>query len=225
MKILVADDDRELLDLLTFAFQRAGFEIIQASDGEQAIVRFQEQQPALALLDVNMPKLDGFQVCQRLRLQSSVPIIMLTVRNQEEEILRAFELGADDYLTKPFSPRQLVARVKAALRRSGMSTPNLLSIGNIRLAPERHEIYLRGGEAIRLTPLEFRLLHVLMQNQDRVMSAVELVEQVWGYEERSGDRVLLKGLVARVRKKIDADPCQPSFIKTVPGAGYAFSTM
>jgi len=224
MKILVADDDRELLDLLGFALQRAGFEIVQASDGEQALARFQEHLPSLVLLDAAMPKLDGLEVCRRLRAQSAVPIIMLTVRNQEEDILRAFDLGADDYVTKPFSPKQLVARIKATLRRSGVCTPNFLSVGNVRLEPERHQVHLPGGEGIRLTPLEFRLLHVLMQNQGRVMGADELVEQVWGYEEDSGDRVLLKGLVARVRKKVDADPSQPSLIKTVPGAGYTFST-
>ncbi|MCA1553049.1 MAG: response regulator transcription factor, partial [Chloroflexi bacterium] len=127
MKILVADDDRELSEILNFALTRAGFEVMHAADGEEALARFTETQPALVLLDYTMPKLDGLEVCRRLRATSSVPIIMLTVRNTEEQILHAFELGADDYITKPFSPKQLDARIKAALRRSSVSTPKMLT--------------------------------------------------------------------------------------------------
>jgi DNA-binding response OmpR family regulator len=222
VKILVADDDRELGEILSFALTRAGFEVVRAMDGEETLEQFATAQPALVLLDYSMPKLDGLEVCRRLRAQSAVPIIMLTVRSAEEEIVRAFELGADDYVTKPFSPKQLIARIKAALRRSGTSATVALSVGGIRLAPERHEAILGGGETIRLTPLEFRLLHILMLNRGQVMSADALVEQVWGHEEHVGDRTLLKGLVRRLRQKVDVDPEKSSLIKTVAGVGYSF---
>ncbi|TMC47702.1 MAG: response regulator transcription factor [Chloroflexi bacterium] len=222
MRILVADDDRELGEILSFALTRAGYEVLRAMDGQQALELFAQAQPALVLLDSNMPKLDGLEVCQRLRAQSSVPIIMLTVRNAEEEIVRAFELGADDYVTKPFSPKQLLARIKAALRRSGTPASAALSVGSIRLHPERHEVTLPDGEIARLTPLEFRLLHILMRNRGQVMSADQLVEHVWGHEEHVGDRILLKGLVRRLRQKVDLDPARPSLIKTVAGVGYSF---
>lgn len=222
MKILVADDDRELSELLSFALTRAGFEVVKAADGEQALSVFAETQPALVLLDYTMPKLDGLEVCRRLRAVSTVPIIMLTVRNQEEDIVHAFALGADDYVTKPFSPKQLVARVKAALRRGSHFAPNTLTVGDMQLYPERHEVNRSGIGTIRLTPLEFRLLHTLVLNRGQVMSAQTLVAEVWGYDEPVGDRTLLKGLVRRLRQKVDVDPAQPSLIKTVAGVGYVF---
>ncbi len=223
MKILVADDDRELIEILAFTLQRAGFEVIRASDGEQALTQFQAHHPALVLLDGVMPGLDGFQVCERLRSESSVPIILLTVLNQESEVLRAFDLGADDYITKPFSPKQLVARIKAALRRTGTSVPSAFSVGDLQLNPDRHEVTRAGDSVIRLTPLEFRLLQVLMVNCGKVMDVDVLVEQVWGHKDHVGDRALLKGLVRRVREKVEEDPSQPRLIKTVAGAGYLLS--
>ncbi|MBI4790625.1 MAG: response regulator transcription factor [Chloroflexi bacterium] len=223
MKILVADDDRELIEILAFTLQRAGFEVVRAMDGEQALTQFKAHQPALVLLDGMMPGLDGFQVCERLRAESAVPIIMLTVLEKEEEVLRAFELGADDYVTKPFSPKQLVARVKAALRRNGAHAPSALAIGDLQLDAERHEARRNDGVRIRLTPLEFRLLKILMANCGKVMDVEVLVEQVWGHKDHVGERQLLKGLVRRVREKVETDPSRPEYIKTVAGAGYVFS--
>lgn len=222
MKILVADDDRELSEILRFTLTRAGFGVVSACDGAQALTLFATEQPALVLLDWMMPQVNGLEVCRRLRAQSPVPIIMLTVRNQEEEILQAFDWGADDYITKPFSPRQLVARIRAALRRAGAAAPGALSLGPLRLYPERHEVSRADVGTIRLTPLEYRLLHVLVINHGRVMSVDALVTEVWGHEEHVADRALLKGLVRRLRQKIDMDPTQPSLIKTVSGIGYAF---
>lgn len=220
MKILVADDDRELSDILSFALSRAGFAVVTAADGEQALARFRSEQPALVLLDVSMPRLDGFEVCRRLRAESAVPILMLTVRDEEEEILRAFDLGADDYVTKPFSPKQLVARIKAALRRGGADAPVATEAGPLRLDPERHEVSRPGAAAIGLTPLEFRLLQVLVANRGRVVPADELVAQVWECQRHVGDRALLKGLVRRLRQKVEPDPGQPAWIQTVAGIGY-----
>lgn len=222
-KILVADDDRELIEILAFTLQRAGFEVVGAVDGEQALAEFGNHHPNLVLLDGMMPKLDGFQVCERLRSESTVPIIMLTVVNQEEQIVRAFELGADDYITKPFSPRQLVARVRAALRRSGPAASSVLAVGGIALDADHHQVVRRDGLKIQLTPLEFRLLQVLMANCGKVMGVDALVDLVWGHEDHVGDRNLLKGLVYRLREKIEADASRPALIKTVTGTGYLFS--
>ena len=224
MKILVADDDRELSEILNFALSRAGFEVVMAANGEEALALFHAEQPALVLLDVSMPRLDGFEVCRRLRAQSAVPILMLTVRDTEEEVLRAFDLGADDYVTKPFSPKQLVARIKAALRRGGGDAPAVLDAGPLRLDPERHEVSRPGAEAVRLTALEFRLLQVLVVNRGRVVPADELVAQVWECQRHVGDRALLKGLVRRLRQKLEADPAQPMWVQTVAGIGYTFGS-
>jgi DNA-binding response OmpR family regulator len=224
MKILIADDDRELGEILNFALTRAGFEVVAATDGVQALEMFEAEQPALVLLDWSMPRMDGLEVCRRLRERSTVPIIMLTVRNQEEDVLRAFEVGADDHVAKPFSPKQLVARVRAALRRAGPPATSELSSGNLKLDPIRHAVIRPDVGAISLTPLEFRLLHVLAQNRDQVMPPDAIIEQVWGHEDPVGGRTLLKGLVRRVRQKVDVDPAQPSLIKTVAGVGYLFSS-
>ena len=224
MKILIADDDRELSEILNFALTRAGFEVVSAADGVQALEMFDSQQPALVLLDWQMPRMDGLDVCRKLRERSSVPIIMLTVRNHEDDVLRAFEAGADDHVAKPFSPKQLVARIRAALRRAGPQAVAELSTGSLRLDPIRHAVIRPDIGTINLTPLEFRLLHVLAQNRDQVMSPEAIVEQVWGHDEPVGGRTLLKGLVRRVRAKVDVDPAQPSLIKTVAGVGYLFSS-
>ncbi len=223
MKILVADDDRELGEILTFALQRAGFDVVKAEDGEQALRLFGEAEPALVILDYNMPRLDGLEVCRRLRKVSAVPIIMLTVRNSEEDILRAFDSGADDYITKPFSPRQLIARIRAELRRTGAAPSGVITSGTLTLDPVRHDVQRAGAGAVNLTPLEFRLLHVLIQNRNQVLPVEDLVRHVWGHEETSGDRVLLKGLVRRLRLKIDTSDDGPSRIKAVAGVGYAYT--
>ncbi|MBI5878710.1 MAG: response regulator transcription factor [Chloroflexi bacterium] len=223
MKILVADDDRELGEILTFALQRAGFDVVKAEDGEQALRLFGESDPALVILDYNMPKLDGLQVCRNLRTHSAVPIIMLTVRNAEEDILSAFEAGADDYVSKPFSPKQLIARIKAELRRAGLPQRGILTSGSLTLDPVRHEVRQSGAGAISLTPLEFRLLHVLIENRGQVLTVDDLVHQVWGHDETTGDRTLLKGLVRRLRQKIDLDGVTQSRIKTVVGVGYTYT--
>jgi DNA-binding response OmpR family regulator len=224
MKILIADDDRELGEILNFALTRAGFEVVAATDGVQALEMFEAEQPALVLLDWSMPGMDGLEVCRRLRERSTVLVIMLTVRNQEEDVLRAFEAGADDHVAKPFSPKQLVARIRAALRRAGPPATGELASGNLKLDQIRHALIRPDVGAISLTPLEFRLLHVLAQNRDQVMSPDAIIEQVWGHDDPVGGRTLLKGLVRRVRQKVDVDPAQPSLIKTVAGVGYLFSS-
>ena len=229
MKVLIVDDDRVLADVLAFTMRREGFQVIKALDGEAALQRWADDRPDLIVLDVNLPKLDGFKVCQQIRDQADTPIILLTVREDEDDIVYGLELGADDYITKPFSPRQLVARAQAVLRRAGkMPAPAIRQVGELTLDPSRREMHIGQGEMISLTPLESRLLDYLMLNAGHVLTADAIIEHVWGPE--GGDRDMLRQLVHRLRGKIaqayrlgmasEADLAQPDFIETVPGLGY-----
>ena len=220
MKILVVDDDRVLADVITFMLHKEGFEVIKAFDGSAALERWKEEVPDLLILDVNMPKMGGFEVCRRIRAQSDTPILMLTVRGEEEDILGGFELGADDYLVKPFSPRQLVARVKAILRRSGARvTQKELQVGDLVLYPAKREVVLADQEeSISLTHLENQLLEYLMINAGQVLTVEMIIDQVWG--PSGADRDMLRQLVHRLRTKIEPDPSEPVYIQTVPGLGY-----
>ena len=222
MKALIVDDDRVLSDVLAFTLRRAGFQIVQAGDGEEALQRWADEQPDLIVLDINLPKIDGFTVCQRIRQQDDTPILLLTVRGEEDDIVRGLELGADDYITKPFSPRQLVARAQAVLRRAGKSpTPGVRQVGTLTFDPRRREVTLDQGEAISLTPLESRLLDYLMLNAGHVLTTEAIIEHVWG--AGGGDRDMLRQIVHRLRSKIEADPAHPVTIETVSGLGYGFS--
>ncbi|HEY1011943.1 MAG TPA: response regulator transcription factor [Herpetosiphonaceae bacterium] len=219
MKILVVDDDLELLGLIGFALRQAGYLVLEASEGHQAVSRFEAEQPDLVILDVNLPGLGGFEICKRIRQQSETPIMMLTVRSSEEDQIQGLDLGADDYLTKPFSPRSLLARVRALLRRSGIERPAPLVAGGISLDVEMQAVSVDGADSIRLTNLEFRLLHYLIANAGRTLSAERLTSHVWGYQG-IGDRQLLKQLVHRLRQKIERNPAEPGLVITVPGIGY-----
>ncbi len=201
MKVLVVDDDRVLANVLAFTLRREGFEVVRAFDGEAALQRWAEEQPDLIVLDVNLPKIDGFAVCQQIREQADTPILLLIVRDEEDDIVHGLELGADDYITKPFSPRQLIARVQAVLRRVGKRpTPATRQVGQLTLDPSRREVRLDQAEAISLTPLENRLLDYLMLNARHVLTAEAIIEHVWGVE--GGDRDMLRQLVHRLRSKI-----------------------
>ncbi len=223
MKALVVDDDRVLADLVSFALRREGFQVVQAADGPSALQRWQEEQPDIILLDVNLPKtvppLDGFAVCQRIRETSDTPIILLTVRADEDDIVNGLRLGADDYIAKPFSPRQLTARVQAVLRRAGRaSLPAVQQVGPLTLDAERREARLSGGPPLALTALECRLLEYLMLHPGRILTVQDLIDHVWG--PGGGDRDMLRQLVRRLRAKIEPDPAQPQLIETLPGQGY-----
>ena len=231
MKVLIVDDDRVLADVVAFTLRREGFQISLAYDGEAALRRWAAEQPDRIVLDVNMPKLDGFAVCRRIREQADTPILLLTVRSEEDDIVHGLELGADDYITKPFSPRQLVARAQAVLRRAGkMPAPAVRQVGVLRLDPSRQEVYIGGGEAVSLTPLENRLLDYLVLNAGHVLTIEAIIDHVWGPE--GGDRDMLRQLVHRLRAKIaqacgipadDSDSAAPVYIETVPGLGYGLA--
>jgi DNA-binding response OmpR family regulator len=219
MKILIADDDSDLLGLIGFTLTQAGYLVVKAVDGPSAIRSFDAEQPDILLLDINMPGASGFDVCKAVRQKSRVPIMMLTVRGEEEDLVRALELGADDYLTKPFSPRTLLARVKALLRRAGVDAGAQLAAGRIKLDVDEHTVQVGTGEPIRLTKLELRLLQMLLANSGHTVSSDRLLMQVWGHRG-AGDRQLLKQLVHRLRQKIEVDPAVPQLLQTAPGAGY-----
>jgi len=219
MKILSADDDKDLLALIAFTLSQAGYLVVKASDGLNAIQAFENESPDLVILDVNMPGATGFQVCEAIRAKSRVPVMMLTVRGEEEDLVRALELGADDYLSKPFSPRTLLARVKALLRRAGMENIAPLAAGRIQLDVEEHTVRVGNQSPVRLTKLELRLLQMLIANAGHTVSSDRLLMQVWGHKG-SGDRQLLKQLVHRLRHKLEVDPAAPQMLQTAPGAGY-----
>jgi DNA-binding response OmpR family regulator len=226
LKALVVDDDRVLADLVAFTLRREGFEVILAHDGETALRRWAEVDPDILVLDVNLPKavpkLDGFAVCRLIREQADTPIILLTVRDDEDDIVRGLQLGADDYILKPFSPRQLVARVQAVLRRAGNPpTPASRQTGDLTLDIGRREVRVGEAQPVLLTSLESRLLDYLMLNAGQILNAEDIINHVWGMQ--GGDRDMLRQVVRRLRSKIEPDPAQPIYIETVPGLGYGIS--
>ena len=223
MKVLVVEDDLALSDVIAFTMRRAGFDVMAAYDGLAGLDMWLAERPDLVLLDLNLPKLDGLSVCRRIRKEADTPIIMLTVRDSDEAVVAGLETGADDYIVKPFSPTQLVARARAVMRRAGVApTSGVLEAAGLSLDRSRNEVRRPGGEPVRLTPLEVRLLEALMLNAGQVLPADTLIANVWGLE--GGDKAMLKQLVYRLRAKIESDPAQPSLIETVPGIGYALPT-
>jgi len=219
MKILIIDDDPDLLSLVAFALAQSGFVVVKAVDVPSALRVFAAEAPDLAILDVNLPGGSGFDICTAIRRQSRIPVMMLTARGEEEDLVRALDLGADDYLTKPFSPRTLLARSRALLRRAGLESGGAMSAGSLRLDLEGHLLHLGEAPAVRLTKLETRLLQILIANAGHVVGTERLLTHVWGHRG-SGDRQLLKQLVHRLRQKIEEDPAEPQVLKTESGAGY-----
>jgi len=224
MKVLVVDDDADLLDLTSYALRREGFTVIPASDGLQAVARWESEAPDLVVLDANMPKMNGYEVCRRIRQASATPVIMLTARGDEEDILQGLQLGADDYVTKPFSAKQLVARMRAVLRRCETDPyrqpVSRLSVGDVTLDLESHEA-TKGGEAVQLTPLEFRILYMLAMNEGRVIPYARLVEYAWGYD--GGDSSLLKTHISHLRSKLGLTGEGACGIRAVPSVGYSLA--
>lgn len=219
MKALVVDDDRVLADLLAFTLRREGFQVSLAFDGAAALQQWRSERPDIIVLDLNLPKVDGFTVCRRIRAEEDTPIIMLTVRDEENDVVRGLELGADDYIMKPFSPRQLVARIQAVLRRAGLSSaPAIHQVGELALDSSRRELHIGRNKTIYLTPLENKLLRYLMVNAGHVLTNEAIIGQVWGPD--GGDRDMLRQLVRRLRRKIEPDPAQHTYIETVSGRGY-----
>lgn len=220
--ILVVDDDLELADVIAFTLRRSGFVVLLAHDGLTALEIFQRDQPDLMVLDWGLPRLDGLDVCREVRGLSTIPIIMLTVRSLDDDVVAALEAGADEYVTKPFSPRQLVARVRATLRRAADVSQGPLCAGPLMLDLDRGEAAWQGQPPLHLTRLETRLLEVLIQNADQVLSVESLIVRVWG--PGGATREMLKQLVHRLRVKIEHDPAMPAVIETIPNIGYVLNT-
>lgn len=231
MKVLVVDDDRVLLDLISFTLRREQFEVIQALNGARALELWEKEQPDLVVLDANLPQVDGFTVCRRIRQAGDTPVIMLTVRGEEDDIVRGLSLGADDYMLKPFSPRQLVARIQAVLRRSGKAAiPAVQQVARLSLDPGRREARWGDQPPIALTPLESRLLSYLMLNAGQVLTNEALIAHLWGAE--GADRDMLRQVVRRLRAKLAlaysgapaAEPPPHNFIENISGLGYGLNT-
>ncbi|MBI4506700.1 MAG: response regulator transcription factor [Chloroflexi bacterium] len=221
MKVLLVDDDTDLLDVTAYALRREGFNIIVATDGAQAVRRWESDHPDLVVLDVGLPRVSGFEVCRRIRQGGQTPVILLTALHDDDHVVQGFRLGADDYVTKPFCPRQLAMRIRAVWRRgAGDGRPEPvreLHAGDLTLDVEGHEVK-RGEQMVRLTPLEFRILHILASNPGRVVSATRLVEYAWGYD--GGDVSLLKTHICHIRKKLLLERGGQGDISAVPGVGY-----
>ena len=225
-KILVVDDEKPIVDILKLNLQKENYEVYEAYDGEEALLKAQALQPDLILLDVMLPKMDGFTVCRKIRETSTVPILMLTAREEEVDKVLGLELGADDYITKPFSIRELMARIKANMRRTAPNGTNvkeeseILEIGDFVLDFNRYELY-KNGELIDLTVREFDLIKFLASQPNRIFSRQKLLESVWDYEYY-GDVRTVDVTVRRVREKIEDDPSHPAHIMTKRGVGYYF---
>lgn len=228
-KVLAVEDDSTLLGVIKYNLVKEGYAVITACDGAQAIEAARKERPDLVILDIMLPKIDGLEVCRILRRESNIPIIMLTARSEEIDKVVGLEIGADDYMTKPFSVKELMARVKALLRRAEMAQQRsaatvaqapVIREGELAVDVDRHDVSLSGA-AIELTPKEFDLLVFLMKNKNRVMSRDYLLEKVWGYDF-AGDTRTVDVHIRWLRQKIEKDPADPKRLITVRGVGYKF---
>jgi len=219
--VLVVDDDPKLVELLRLYLERDGYRVRTAAGGPQALEALRNGQPDLVILDLMLPEMDGLEVCRVLREEADTPVIMLTARTSEKDRITGFDLGADDYVTKPFSPGELLARVRAVLRRVGeREGPDELSFGELKIDLLRHEV-LVGEDRVELTPTEFRLLEAMAREPGRVFTRQQLIHAALGYDFEGFERTI-DAHVKNLRRKIEADPKVPSYIRTVFGVGYRF---
>jgi DNA-binding response OmpR family regulator len=224
--VLVVDDEKMIRSLLKMSLQRMGYEVTTADDGEQALVFFRQSHFDLVLLDILMPGMDGFCVCSELRRFSDVPVVMLTALNRPDDIVRGLELGADNYITKPFTFKEVEARIRAILRRTATRLEpeqvHVLEYGDVRLDSGMRAATV-AGSLVELTRTEYQLLHHLMTNVDRPVSKEDLLERVWGYEASDTNSNIVELAIRRLRKKLEDDPSSPSRLVTVRGVGYKFT--
>src|ERR671936_443563 len=217
-RVLVVDDDAALAEMLGIVLRGEGFEPTFVADGEKAIEVFRETQPDLVLLDLMLPGMDGIDVCRQIRAESGVPIVMLTAKTDTVDVVLGLESGADDYITKPFSAKELVARIRARLRRRDIEGAEILRFHDIEMDVMAHQV-TKGGKPVNLTPLEFELLATMGRRPRLVFTWEGLLEQVWGYRY-AGDTRLVNVHVQRLRAKIEDDPENPRIVQTVRGVGY-----
>ena len=223
-KVLVVEDDINLLETLKYNLKKESYDVATATDGEQALEIARQVKPDIIILDIMLPKLSGYEVCRILRKEQMVPIIMLTAKTEEVDKIVGLEIGADDYMTKPFSMRELLARIRAMLRRTEMASlqkdnePKLIEVKDLAIDIGRHRVFLKGSE-LELTPMEFDLLVFLAKNKGFVFSREQLLEKVWGYDY-AGDTRTVDVHMRWLRQKIEDNPGNPSLLVTVRGTGY-----
>ncbi|HCI83007.1 MAG TPA: DNA-binding response regulator [Ktedonobacter sp.] len=223
-RILIADDEDVLRDFISRNLRARGFEVFEASNGLEAVAQWERENPHLLILDIMMPRMDGLEVCQRVREQSSVPIIVLTALDAERDKVMALDLGADDYLTKPFGVEELLARVRAVLRRTQSETTtsnnSVKQFDDLQIDLPGHVVRLKGAE-VRLSPTEFSLLAQLVSNEGKVLTHRALLQSIWG-PEYGGEAEYLRVYINRLRHKLESDPANPRYLLTEPGVGYRF---
>ena len=221
-RILIIEDEESYRDATAYMLQREGFDVSQAGDGAAGLAEFERNGADLVLLDLMMPGMPGTEVCRQLRARSNVPVIMVSARDSEIDKVVGLELGADDYVTKPFSHRELVARIRAVLRRGQDAEllPEVIEAGDVRMDVERHQVWVRG-ERVKLALKEFELLELLLRNAGRVMARGQLIDRIWG-ADYVGDTKTLDVHVKRLRSKIEVDPAHPTQLVTVRGLGYKY---
>jgi DNA-binding response OmpR family regulator len=222
MTILLVEDDQDLADIIAYTLRRADYDVLTTYDGFSALRLLKTKKPSLVVLDVNLPRIDGWGVLQQIRTSSTTPVIMLTAHGEDADVVRGLKLGADDYVTKPFSPNQLVARVEAVLRRAELAQQGarsrVLEYGDITLDLGLHRVTVQD-RTLNLTKIEFKLLHELALRGGEVVSHQELARRVWGYQEVDSGSIT-KSHIRNLRRKIEPDPAKPSYLQTVAGLGY-----
>lgn len=224
MNILVVDDDIPSARMTSYLLEEAGYRVFRAHDASNILQLIEQHNPDLILLDVMMPKIDGFEVCRQIRRNSDIPIIFLSARHQLQDRVMGLQIGGDDYLVKPFEPSELLARVEAVLRQRNadvLNTSTRLSQGNITLDPVEHKVLFTDGRVVELTPLEFRLLYYLMKNSGRILNVTQILSKVWGYDYE-GESNLVAVYIRRLRTKVEEDPDHPRHVITVRNLGYKF---
>ena len=226
--VLLVEDEESFVEALTVGLSREGFRVVVARDGVEALTKFDESRPDVVLLDVMLPKMSGIDVCRQLRKRTRVPIIMVTAKGAEIDTVVGLEVGADDYVTKPYRMRELVARMRAVMRRipdeaspdEADTMPGGLTIGDVSLDPDEHRVQVRG-ESVTMPLKEFELLHLLLANAGRVVSRENIIDRIWGMDY-VGDTKTLDVHIKRLRSKIESDPSNPTRIVTIRGLGYKF---
>ncbi|MFZ3580061.1 response regulator transcription factor [Virgibacillus sp. DJP39] len=225
-KILIVEDEEELGELVRDYLQAEGYTVILTGEGEQGIKKFHEEEPIMAVLDIMLPNIDGIEVCRMIRKESNIPILMMSAKKSDTDKIIGLGIGADDYITKPFSPRELVARIKAHLRRYKYLSGNneddgIIQYGDLKLNKNRFEVFV-SGDQVNLSAKEFQLLHLLVSHKGQVFSKEQLYENVWGYSHL-GDSNTVTVYMRKIREKIEVDSSKPNYIQTVWGIGYKFS--
>ena len=223
-KILIVDDEKNIVDIIAFNLKKEGYTVITAADGEEGVQKAMEENPDLILLDIMMPKMDGYEVCKKIREKKNTPIIMLTARAEELDKVLGLELGADDYVTKPFNPLELVARVKSQLRRYTQlgnvseSNETVYQVGGLMINDDLKEVTV-DGELVKLTPIEYNILLLLVKNQGKVFSIEQIYENIWNEDAIGADNTVAVH-IRHIREKIEINPKEPRYLKVVWGVGY-----